>query len=41
MAEGEPPLFTSLDVGHPNVIVNDEANEVGVPRADLGVHACA
>lgn len=41
MAEGEPPLFASLNAGHPNVVVVDETNEVGVPRADLGVHACA
>lgn len=40
MAEGEPPLFTRLNAGHPNVAVVDEADEVGVPGADLGVHAC-
>lgn len=41
MAEGEPPLFTRLDAGDPDVIVVDEANKAGVPGADLGVHACA
>lgn len=41
MAEGEPPLFICLNAGHPNVIVVDEADKVGVPGADLWVHACA
>lgn len=41
MAEGEPPLFTRLDARHPNVVVVDEADKVGVPGADLWVHACA
>lgn len=41
MAEGEPPLFTRLNAGHPNVIVVDKADKVGVSGADLGVHACA
>lgn len=41
MAEGQPPLFARLDAGHPDVVVIDEADEVGVPWADLGVHACA
>lgn len=41
MAEGESPLFTRRDARHPNVIVVDEADKVGVFRADLGVHACA
>lgn len=41
MAEGEPPLFTRLNAGHPNVTIVDEADEVGVPGADFGVHACA
>lgn len=41
MAEGEPPLFTRLNARHPYVIVVDEADKVGVPGADLGVHACA
>lgn len=41
MAEGQPPLFTRLNAGHPDVIVVNEADKVGVPGADLGVHACA
>lgn len=41
VTEGEPPLFTRLNAGHTNVAVVDEANKVGVPGADLGVHACA
>lgn len=41
MAEGESPLFSCLDTRHPNVVVINEANEVGVPGADLGVHACS
>lgn len=40
MAEGEPPLFARLNAGHPDVIVVNEADKVGVPGADLGVHAC-
>ena len=39
MAEGEPALLSALDVGHPQVVAVDEGDEVGVPRADLGVHA--
>lgn len=41
MAESEPSLFTRFYAGYPNVIVVDEADKVGVPGADLGVHACA
>lgn len=41
VAEGEPPLFTRLNAGHTNVPVVDEANKVGVPRADFGIHTCA
>lgn len=37
-AEGEPLLFTRLNAGHPDVVVVDEADKVGVPGADLGVH---
>lgn len=41
VAEGEPPFFTRLNVGHPDVAVVNEADEVGVHRADFGVHARA
>lgn len=41
VAEGEFPLFTRLNAGHPNVTVVDEADEVGVPGADFCVHASA
>lgn len=41
MTEGEPPLFTRLNVSHPNVAVVNEADEVRVHRTDFGVHACA
>lgn len=41
VAEGELPLFTRLNAGHPNVTVVDEADEVGVPGADFCVHASA
>lgn len=40
MAEGEPPLFTRLNAGHPDVIVVDEADEIGVSGTNLRVHAC-
>ena len=39
MAEGEPALLSTLDVGHPQVVAVDEGDEVRVPGADLGVHA--
>lgn len=41
MAEGESPLFTRLNARHPNVILLDKADKVGVSEADLGVHASA
>jgi len=41
VAEGQPPLLARLGAGHPDVVVVDEADEVRVPGADLGVHAGA
>lgn len=41
MTEGESPLFTRLNVSHPNVTVVNEADEVRVHRTDFGIHACA
>lgn len=41
VAEGEPPFFTRLNVGHPDVAVVNEADEVGVHQTDFGVHARA
>lgn len=41
VAERESPLFRRLDAGHPNVVIADEGDKVGVPRADLWVHAGA
>lgn len=41
MAECESPLLAGLNAGHPHVIVADKGNEVGVPWADLGIHASA
>lgn len=38
VAEGQPSLLPSLDVGHPQVTAVDEGEESGVGRADLGVH---
>lgn len=41
VAEGESPFFHRLNVGHPDVTVVNEADEVGIHRADFGVHAGA
>lgn len=35
----ESPLFPSLDVGHPQVVVVDEGDEVRFSSRDLRVHA--
>lgn len=40
VAEGESSLLSSLQMGHPQVIVVDEGYEVRISRADLGIHAC-
>lgn len=41
MTEGEPPVFTRLNVSHPNVTVVNEADEVRGHWTDFGIHACA
>lgn len=41
VAEGESPFFPRLNVGHPDVAVVNEADEVGIHRTDFGVHARA
>lgn len=41
VAEGESLFFPGLNVGHPDVAAVNEADEVGIHRADFGVHAGA
>lgn len=41
VAQGESPFFPGLSVGHPDVVVVNEADEVGIHRADFRVHAGA
>lgn len=39
VAVSESPFLSSLNVSYPQVVIVDEGYEVGVPRADFGVHA--
>lgn len=38
MTISEPPFLASLNVGYPQVVIVDKGDDVGVSRADLGVH---
>lgn len=40
VAEGQSLFFPRLNIGHPDVVVVNEADEVGIHRTDFGVHSC-